>query len=723
MLTLLHGLNSLGELGLSLLKLSLGLISLLLQETESAFPKSLILVVVVDSILVLAFKVLVLTSLTVKLGTDLVLVTFKSFLELSDLLIGTGQFILLILDQSVLLSLQVLVLDHEDLLLALVVGDLLLKSVLQLLASLSLGFILRVSMLLLGLKTLSLFLNLTLHFFAIDLDSVLVSLDSALKLSLKIVGFLLGEDDLLVLQSSFTLKLNLLLGQLVFLVLELALHLVELLLKLSLFDAAFFLESVEELILLLELNGECLLLVLKSGASTLFTSNFLSKFLVALSQLASLLVELLMHSVLLLLGLDLRLLKLFSHLMVHLAEVINLLVSKTNLSVEFSLHVLGLLLHVGKFLLKQVDILVILLLKLTDLVLTFLSENLAVLSGSGLLIIEALLKTLLLTLVEGLELVELIFTGVINLLDSLLVLAFLLLQLVFEISNLSVVSLSDFINDETLLALKLLHAVAQRVSLLLSLMQQVIQVGELVLEIVLSKLKLESDFLTSLGELLDFIVLLLELSLVLLLQAAHLLLELGLLLSHLLVDLRLVDHRLSSVRLDGINHAQVIRFLLFSLLALVLKTQSGELLLLFSHGLELGLLALDVFIDLMKLLVFSFKFGDALRLFDGVGLILLSKLSDFQIVLRLKFIIFFLKLLESVLEFLLVNLKSILLLFDSLLEILSFALNVIKLALPLVALLLGVIQLLSQITNLLLVLGLGLATGGKSLFLLLLQLS
>ena len=160
------------------------------------------------------------------------------------------------------------------------------QPILKLLALLALGLELGVRVLFVAVEAGSLLFHVSLVLLTIDLASLFVALDGSLNLQLEIRGFLLDKVDLLVLQGPLSFVVDLLLGVIVFPLLELLLNIRKLLCKLILFSKELLFEGRDGLFLLNDSVLQSILLVLKGGDSALFTGcllrhplNFFHKFL------------------------------------------------------------------------------------------------------------------------------------------------------------------------------------------------------------------------------------------------------------------------------------------------------------------------------------------------------------------------------------------------------------------------------------------------------------
>lgn len=148
-----------------------------------------------------------------------------------------------------------------------------------------------VSVFLLRLQSLRLFFYLTLKFFAIHLDSIFIALDCPFKLGVQVTCFLLRKLDLLLVKGSLTLKVDLSLCELIFLLINLGLQFLVTLQKIGFFFNGFVFHSEQLFIALCNLRYQSFLLVFKSSASSFLTSNLLSESVYLIGELSSFRVE------------------------------------------------------------------------------------------------------------------------------------------------------------------------------------------------------------------------------------------------------------------------------------------------------------------------------------------------------------------------------------------------------------------------------------------------
>jgi len=125
----------------------------------------------------------------------------------------------LLLQLSVLI-LKVLLFHDQHVFFALRVAKFFLESLLQLFDLFAFGFEFSLGVFFLNSQLLGLLSDFALHFFPVHLDALFVPLHGPLHLLTQIVGFLLGEQDLLLVQSRLSFEIDLLLGQFVFLIVK-----------------------------------------------------------------------------------------------------------------------------------------------------------------------------------------------------------------------------------------------------------------------------------------------------------------------------------------------------------------------------------------------------------------------------------------------------------------------------------------------------------------------
>ena len=214
-LRLLELLDSLLELLVSLLVVPLGLLLLLLQEFEFAFPECLLFFELALEIGVLSFHLVVLALPVFNLLSDAFFAVRDSLIELFILrsqlhiLALQGANELLLLPLKVLMSLTL----HS--LLPLKVGIGLLDDLFELLVRLPLLLVLGLDVLLFLLDSGDPLLEDLLLLLFLGLQSFLVSLDGLLQLIVELLDPLLLERQFLFLESLFSLEIDLALSQLI----------------------------------------------------------------------------------------------------------------------------------------------------------------------------------------------------------------------------------------------------------------------------------------------------------------------------------------------------------------------------------------------------------------------------------------------------------------------------------------------------------------------------
>ena len=221
------------ELGRGFFHVPLGLVTLLLEELEFAFPQGTLLVVVVVGVLQLAFHLSALLPRSVQLLLNNLTVSLDLLTQNTVLLSQFHNLSLHLLLQLCVLILKILLLHDQHVFFTLRVAKFFLKSLFQLFDLFSFGFEFSLSVFLVNRELLSFFTDFTLHFFPVHFDALFVPLNSALHLLAQIVGFLFGEHDLLLVQSRLAFEVDLLLSQFVFFVVEFGFDLGEALLVVS----------------------------------------------------------------------------------------------------------------------------------------------------------------------------------------------------------------------------------------------------------------------------------------------------------------------------------------------------------------------------------------------------------------------------------------------------------------------------------------------------------
>lgn len=302
---------------------------------------------------------------------------------------------------------------------------------LKFLALFALSIKFRVSILLLSLKSLRLFFYLTLEFLAIHLDSILIALDCPFKLGVQVTCFLLCKLNLLLVESSLTLKVDLSLRELIFFLINLGLQLLITLQKIGSFFNGFVFHSEQLFIALCNLRYQSLLLVFKSGASSFLTSNLLSESVYLIGELSSFRVELALKcldlgSVSGLLSVE----SLFSVAEILLQRVDSLL-SQADFAFEVRNHLFVLLNCMVQIALDHLHLVFVVVGLFTELLFVLFYQLVGSAGVSLFFVVKALLETLFFRLIELFELLQLFLRLRVDFLKLLLVQAFFFFKFLF----------------------------------------------------------------------------------------------------------------------------------------------------------------------------------------------------------------------------------------------------------------------------------------------------
>ena len=288
-----------------------------------------------------------------------------------------------------------------------------------------------VSILLLSLQSLRLFFYLTLKFLAIHLDSIFIALDCPFKLGVQVTCFLLCELDLLLVESSLTLKVDLSLCELIFFLINLGLQLLITLQKIGSFFNGFVFHSEQLFIALCNLRYQSLLLVFKSGASSFLTSNLLSESVNLIGELSSFRVELALKCLDLgSVGGLLSVECLFSVTEILLQRVDSLL-SQADFAFEVRNHLFVLLNRMVQIALDHLHLVFVVVGLFTELLLVLFYQLIGSAGVSLFFVVEALLETLFFRLIELFELLQLFLGLRVDFLKLLLVQAFFFFKFLF----------------------------------------------------------------------------------------------------------------------------------------------------------------------------------------------------------------------------------------------------------------------------------------------------
>lgn len=190
----------------------------MLEELELAFPKGTLLIVIVIRVLELTFHFRALLPRSVKLLLHDLTVSLDLLPEDGVLLAQLDDLSFHLLLQLSVLILKVLLFHYQQVLLALGVAKFFLKPLLKLFDLFAFSLKFSFSIFLLDSKLLSFLSDFTLHLFPVHLDSFLITLDGPFHLLAQIVSLLLCEENLLLIQSRLSFEVDLLLGELIFLI-------------------------------------------------------------------------------------------------------------------------------------------------------------------------------------------------------------------------------------------------------------------------------------------------------------------------------------------------------------------------------------------------------------------------------------------------------------------------------------------------------------------------
>jgi hypothetical protein len=357
-----------------------------------------------------------------------------------------------------------LILEQEHCAFSLVVGCILDKALLQIFVLLTLGLVLGLSRFFLFGEAVSLLSQLSPHLLAVDLDSVFVSLHSLVQLVLQIRGLLLRENDLLLLEGLLALEVNLFLSQLILLgfiaLLENLILANQFTLLLSKFSAMLIYLSV----LLCQVCTEGILLILKSGHNAFSARELQRHGLDLFDELLALSTESLLSLIHLLLVNALHVVEGLLSLAKILVKSLELLILQSNLALVLRVLRAQFISHLLQFALQHVDIVLVVGGLLSHLGLVLLDHLVVAALSSFLLFVEALLKTLLLRLVEGLQFLKLLLRLLVDLLQGQLMIMLLLVDFLLEIAYLILVAMIGFLNHFGALGLLALGKTLQLVS-------------------------------------------------------------------------------------------------------------------------------------------------------------------------------------------------------------------------------------------------------------------
>jgi hypothetical protein len=139
--------------------------------------------------------------------------------------------------------------------------DLFLKLGLKFLALFAFGIKLSIGILLLSLQSLGFLFDLALKFFSVHLDSVFITLDGPLKLSVQVHSLLLRKLDLLLIECPFTLKVNFSLRELILFLINFGFQLLVTLLQIGSFLDGLVFHTKKLFVALCNLRCQSLLLV------------------------------------------------------------------------------------------------------------------------------------------------------------------------------------------------------------------------------------------------------------------------------------------------------------------------------------------------------------------------------------------------------------------------------------------------------------------------------
>lgn len=247
---LLLKLERLLELLLELLQISLGLITLRLQELEATFPEGSLLIEQVALLLQLSRRVVQLSPqlLVAVRVRDLALLELLGKLIVS--LPKVMDLTLVVRDELLTLLFQVRKLLLEDGLFGLSSRCESDEALFDLLKLSTLGLVLGLGGFLLLEQALRAILQLSLHLLLIDLNPIFVPLHRALVLSLHLGGFSLCKLDLLLHQGTVLFEVDVLVVELVLSLIELVLNLIVLFTDFDSFELVLLLLLVQRLFFL-----------------------------------------------------------------------------------------------------------------------------------------------------------------------------------------------------------------------------------------------------------------------------------------------------------------------------------------------------------------------------------------------------------------------------------------------------------------------------------------
>jgi len=333
--------------------------------------------------------------------------------------------------QIFLLVFQVLLLQNQDLLLLFSIRNFFLKLGLKFLALFALRIKFCVSILLLSLQSLRLFFYFALKFLTIHLDSIFIALDCPFKLGVQVTCFLLCELDLLLVESSLTLKVDLSLCELIFFLINLGLQLLITLQKIGSFFNGFVFHSEQLFIALCNLRYQRFLLVFKSSASSFLTSNLLSESVYLIGEFSSFRVEfplkyLDLGSVSRLLSVE----SLFSVTEILLQRVDSLL-SQADFAFKVRNHLFVLLNRMVQIALDHLHLVFVVVGLFTEFLLVLFYQLICSAGVTLFFVVEALLETLFFRLIELFELLQLFLGLRVDFLKLLLVQAFFFFKFLF----------------------------------------------------------------------------------------------------------------------------------------------------------------------------------------------------------------------------------------------------------------------------------------------------
>lgn len=337
-------------------------------------------------------------------------------------------------------------------------------------------------------------------------------------------------------------EVDFLLSQLVLLLLDLLLQLVVLQQQVRSLLGSLVPQATNRFVSLSHLLSKRVLGILQVSAKSFLPCDFGCKCVHLLRQLLALSIEFDLQ----LLDLDLVGVLLSVQSVLGFAQIplqrIDLLLPQTHLVLEVRDHLLVLLNGVRQLALDHFHLVLVVVRLVPQLGLVLPDQIVGALRVPLLLVLEPLLESLLLRLVELSQLAQLLLGLSVDLLQLSLVQPFFLFELHFEFLELAVVSGSEVVYKPGFVRLKAFASLPQLVPFLLCMREVLPQDLVLLPEVSVSQLEFELQLLAVLGQLVDLLLLLSDLGVEAGLQVVALLLELLFQIVQLLGGLFLSDH-------------------------------------------------------------------------------------------------------------------------------------------------------------------------------------